>query len=113
MRKNTKSDIIIAAILTLLMTFMEMTALPMALFCDIRFKDIEPIYFSLMLNFLLAFIICGACRKFLLREWRFGLHSEGIAEGQFYMGLCNLAGYGCAGDDKNAVELLKKAAEQR
>ena len=91
MRKNTKSDIIIAAILTLLMTFMEMTALPMALFCDIRFKDIEPIFFSLMLNFLLAFIICGACRKFLLREWRFGLHSEGIAEGLREYGLPALA----------------------
>ncbi|MCI9189853.1 MAG: CPBP family intramembrane metalloprotease, partial [Lachnospiraceae bacterium] len=31
-------------ILTIIMTFMEMTALPAALFCNIQIRDIEPIY---------------------------------------------------------------------
>lgn len=63
------------------MTFMEMTALPAALFIQIQFKDIDPIYFKLMINFLIAFILCGSCRKFLIRGWRFGLCSDGIAVG--------------------------------
>ena len=74
-------DMSIAVILTLVMTFMEMSALPAALFFNIKFKDIEPIYFSLLLNFLMAFVICGVCRKTVLKNWTFGLHSEGIISG--------------------------------
>ena len=59
MNKITKSDLIAAIILTLVMAFMEMSALPAALFCNIRFQDIDPIYFALMLNFIMAFILCG------------------------------------------------------
>ena len=54
---NNRSKTVIAVILTLLMTFMEMTALPAALFCNIKIKDIAPIYITLMLNFLIAFAI--------------------------------------------------------
>ena len=63
MKKSTNTDIIFAIILTLMMTFMEMTALPASLFCNIHFKDVEPIYFALMLNCVLAFVLCGLCRK--------------------------------------------------
>ena len=56
-------------ILTLIMTFMEMTALPAALFCHIQVWDIEPIYFSLMINFILAFALCYVCRKTIIKEW--------------------------------------------
>lgn len=52
MKKRTA---ITAVILTLIMTFMEMSALPAALFCNIKIEDIDPIYITLMLNFLLAF----------------------------------------------------------
>ena len=35
--KKSHSEVIIVALLTLLMTFMEMTALPAAIFCNILF----------------------------------------------------------------------------
>ncbi len=84
---KSKPEIIAAAVLSVLMTFMEMSALPAALFCNIRFKDIEPVYFALMLNFILAFIICGIFKKTLLRNWDFGLHREGLARGLKQYGL--------------------------
>ena len=67
-KMQRKKEIVTALILTALMAFIEMSALPMALFCNIEFKDIEPIYFALMLNFLLAFAICFLFRKFLIKE---------------------------------------------
>ena len=87
MNKGRTKNITIAAILALVMTFMEMTALPAALFVSVQFKDIEPVYFALMVNFLIAFILCGMCRIFLIREWRFGLTGTGIAEGLKKYGL--------------------------
>lgn len=68
-------------ILTIIMTFMEMTALPAALFCNIQIKDIEPIYFSLMINFILAFVLCYVCRKTIIKEWNFGLQFQNILTG--------------------------------
>ncbi len=86
-RKKSSKNIIIAAILTLVMTFMEMSALPAALFLNISFKDVEPIYFALSLNFLMAFMVCGLCRITVLKEWNFGLHSNGIIVGLKNYGL--------------------------
>ena len=59
MEKSNKKNLITAAVLAVIMTFMEMTALPAALFVNIQFKDIEPVYFALMANFLIAFLLCG------------------------------------------------------
>ncbi len=87
MKKITNTDIIVAIILTLVMTFMEMTALPASLFCSVDLKDVEPIYFALMLNFVLAFILCGLCRTTLLRNWIFGLRLDGILSGLKKYGL--------------------------
>lgn len=39
---SKKKDYIIAAILTLIMTFIEMSALPMVLFCKIEIADVQP-----------------------------------------------------------------------
>ena len=39
-KMQRKKEIVTALILTALMTFIEMSALPMALFCNIEFKDI-------------------------------------------------------------------------
>lgn len=65
-------------ILTIAMTFMEMTALPAALFCNIQIKDIEPIYFSLMINFIIAFTLCFVCKKTIIKEWDFGMQLQNI-----------------------------------
>ncbi len=84
MKKRTA---ITAVILTLIMTFMEMTALPAALFCNVKIKDIDPIYITLMLNFLLAFAICWVCRKLLMKDWQFGLQLKGTLSGLVKYGL--------------------------
>lgn len=78
-------------ILTIIMTFMEMTALPAALFCNIQIRDIEPIYFSLMINFVLAFSLCYVCRKTILKEWNFGLQLQNISIGLKKYGIPSLA----------------------
>ncbi len=44
-------------ILTIIMAFMEMTALPAALFCNIQIRDIEPIYFSYDDKILYGFLL--------------------------------------------------------
>lgn len=82
-----RSTTIVAVILTLIMTFMEMTALPSALFCNIKIKDINPIYFTLMLNFLLAFAICWICKKVFIKDWKFCLQFKGVLSGLKKYGL--------------------------
>jgi len=42
-----------------------MSALPAALFCNVKIEDINPIYITLMLNFLFAFVIYGV---YILRK---------------------------------------------
>ncbi len=82
-----RKESVIVVILTLVMTFMEMSTLPAALFFNIKIKDINPIYFTLMLDFLLAFVICWLCKKFLIKDWQFGLRSEGLLTGLKKYGL--------------------------
>lgn len=77
----------VAVILALIMAVMEMTALPAALFCDMKIKDISPMYFTLMLNFLLAFAICWICKKLFIKDWWFGLQFKGILSGLKKYGL--------------------------
>lgn len=84
--KNSRATIV-AVILTLIMTFMEMSALPAALFCNIKIMDINPIYITLLLNFLIAFAICRLCKKFFIKEWRFGLQFNGTIDGLKKYGL--------------------------
>ena len=78
-------------ILTVIMTFMEMIALPAALFCNIQIWDIEPMYFSLMINFIFAFALCYACRKTIIKEWNFGLQFQNILNGLKKYGIPSVA----------------------
>lgn len=84
---NSRREAIGAAILTLVMTFMEMSALPAAMFCNIRIRDIDPIYITLMLNFVIAFTICRLWKRFIIRDWRFGLQIKGMSAGLRKYGL--------------------------
>lgn len=84
MKKNTT---VVAIILTLIMTFMEMSALPAALFCNVKIKDIDPICITLILNFVFAFAICWVCKKIFIKDWRFGLQFKGILSGLIKYGL--------------------------
>lgn len=78
-------------VLTIIMTFMEMTALPAALFCNIQILDIEPFYFSLMINFVIAFVICFVFKKTIIKEWNFGMQLQGIGSGLKKYGISALA----------------------
>ena len=82
-----RSKTVVVVVLTLIMTFMEMSALPAALFCNIKILDINPIYIALMLNFLIAFLICWLCKKILIRDWWFGLQLNGLLSGLKKYGL--------------------------
>ncbi len=73
-----KKTSIAVVLLTVIMTFMEMSALPAALFVNIQFYDVSPIYFVLMANFLLAFVLCWLFRRFFIKEWCFGLQFDGL-----------------------------------
>lgn len=84
---KNKPETVAVVILTLVMTFMEMSALPAALFCNVKILDINPIYFTLMLNFLIAFLICLLCKKFIIKDWEFGLHLRGTWNGLKKYGL--------------------------
>lgn len=84
MQKRRKIAVVI---LTLIMTFMEMSALPAALFCNIKIMDINPIYITLMLNFLIAFAVCWLYKKIFIKDWQFGLHFKGMLDGLKKYGL--------------------------
>lgn len=84
---QNKRETIAVVILTLILTFMEMSALPAVLFCNVKIKDINPIYITLMLNFLLAFAICWVCKKLLIKDWWLGLQFKGILTGLSKYGL--------------------------
>ena len=79
MKKRSTTAVVV--LLTLIMTFMEMSALPAALFCNVKIEDINPIYITLMLNFLFAFAICWMCKKIFIKDWWFGLQFKGILSG--------------------------------
>lgn len=88
---QSKRQSVAVITLTLIMTLMEMTALPAALFCNIRILDIDPVYITLMVNFLLAFAVCWLCKRFLIQDWQFGLQLEGVPTGVRKHGLPALA----------------------
>lgn len=88
---NSKSELVTVLLLTLLMAFMEISALPAALFCPIQIQDINPICFALMANFLLAFVICRLCKQFLIKNWSFGFRLDGLLTGLKNHGLPALA----------------------
>ena len=47
-----KREFIYIAVLTLLIAFMDITGIPSAFFVHIQVADIEPVCFTLMVNFL-------------------------------------------------------------
>lgn len=83
----TKKTSAAVMVLTVIMTFMEMSALPAALFVNISFLDVPPVYFVLMVNFCIAFALCWIFRKFLIKDWHFGLELEGTLTGLKQHGL--------------------------
>ena len=69
------------AFLTLLIAFMDISGIPSALFINIQIADIEPFYFTLMINFLIIGIIAFLYLKILCPEWELGFAKTGLADG--------------------------------
>ena len=67
--------------LTLLITFMDITGLPTALFLNLKIQDVEPFYWTLMVNFLLIGGISWAVLHFLCPEFHLGMGASGLKEG--------------------------------
>lgn len=76
-----KRELILIAILTVLIAFMDISGIPSALFFYIQIADIEPVYFSLMINFMMIGVIAFLYLKFMCPDWKLGLGKDGLAGG--------------------------------
>ena len=74
-------------LLAFLMAFMEISGLPASLFVTIEAVDIDPTYFTLMINFVIAGMICFIWKIFINKGWRFGFQLKGLKDGLKKYGL--------------------------
>lgn len=81
MDKSSGKEIISASIITVIMTFMNITGLPATCFINLKVMDIQPFYFSLMVNFILTALVFVIGWKVLYPEWKFGLGCDGLGKG--------------------------------
>lgn len=86
-----KKELFIAGALTVLIAFMDISGLPCALFVNIKVSDIEPIYWTLMLNHIFIGIVAFLALKFLCHNWKLGLNTKGVADGFKKYGLPGIA----------------------
>jgi len=82
-----KKELIIITILTLLIAFMDITGIPSAFFININILDIDPMYFTLMINFVLIGILVYIVLKYFCPNWKLGLTKRGLAKGMQQYGL--------------------------
>lgn len=73
-----KKELIIISILTILLAFMDISGLPSALFVNINILDINPIYFTLMINFIFIGTIAFLTLKYLCPNWKLGFNKKEI-----------------------------------
>ena len=69
------------AILTILLAFMDISGLPCSLFVNIQIADIQPMYFTLMANFVFIGIFAYLYVKCLCPDWHFGFTTNGLMRG--------------------------------
>ena len=76
-----KKEIIVISILTVLLAFMDITGIPSTLFFNFNIKDIEPIYWSLMINFIIMGIISYITIRCLCPNWKLGFTKNNLKIG--------------------------------
>lgn len=76
-----KKELIYIAILTLLIAVMDISGIPSTFFVSIQVTDIEPIYFTLMINFGIIGIIAYIYLKLLCPTWKLGFTKTGLVDG--------------------------------
>lgn len=86
-----KRELVFIAILTVLIAFMDISGIPSALFFNIQIADIEPVYFSLMINLLVIGVIAFLYLKLLCPGWKLGLGKETLATGLKKYGVIGVA----------------------
>lgn len=88
-----KKEIAIISALTAVIAFMDMSGIPSCFFVNIDFADINPIYFTLMVNFIIIGILAFAVKKFLCPNWKLGFQKEGLIFGlKKYGMICVIVG---------------------
>ncbi len=86
-----KRELIYIAVLTLVIAFMDITGIPSVFFINIQVADIEPFYFTLMINFLIIGIIAFLFLKILCPNWKLGFTKTGLIDGFKKYGIVGIA----------------------
>ena len=76
-----KREFIYIAVLTLIIAFMDMTGIPSAFFVHIQVADIEPVYFTLMVNFLFIGVVAYLFLRTFVPAWDLGFRKKGLVDG--------------------------------
>lgn len=76
-----KREFIYIAVLTLIIAFMDITGIPSAFFVHIRVADIEPVYFTLMVNFLFIGVVAYLFLRTFVPAWDLGFRKKGLVDG--------------------------------
>ena len=71
----------IIGILAAVIAIMEMTGIPSVFFVNLQIADVEPFYWTLMVNFLLVGILAWAVLHFFCPEFHLGLQEKGFGQG--------------------------------
>lgn len=77
---KAKQNVLIA-ILTILIALMEITGIPSVFFVHVEIADIEPYYFTMMMNFIIIGIISFVYLKKLCPQWKLGFTKVGLVNG--------------------------------
>ena len=80
-QRANKKELVVVAILTVLLAFMDISGMPCSLFMNIEVWDIEPIYWALMLNFVIIGIIAFFTLRYLCPTWELGLRQKPFLDG--------------------------------
>ncbi len=89
--KANKKELITVGILTVLLACMDISGMPCSLFMNIEVWDIEPIYWTLMLNFVIIGIIAFLVLRCLCPSWELGLGKKWLAAGFKKYGVVGVA----------------------
>lgn len=76
-----KKEVIIIAVLTAVIAFMDMSGIPSCFFVNVNIADINPIYFTLMANFIIIGILAFVVKKCFCPNWRLGFQKDGLIVG--------------------------------
>lgn len=85
-----RRELILIAVLIVLIAIMDITGIPSAFFINIEIADIEPFYFTLMVNFIFIGVIAFLFIRKLCPEWKLGFTTKGLADGLKRYGLIGI-----------------------